>query len=256
MPREHVLDVDVHLLDALIGDDFKGRHRALAHFHVHHALVELAFAKLRAKFFARAVGLFPACVRPRDSAVLGCRAVPAEGGSKQIQHAFFGGLFGAIGNFVQFFLAHHVDGRFHQIADHGFHVAAHVADFGVLRRFHLHERAARQARKAARNFRLAHAGRPDHQNILGQNIFGHFGRKLLAAHAVAQGDGDGALCGGLPDDVFVELDDDFARRHARRTREEALRLRRARLPLPPGQDDLFVRLVAMNVCSSCLCRQR
>jgi hypothetical protein len=52
---EHVLDVDVHLLDALIGDDLKRRHGALAYFDLHHALVELAFAKLRAQLVARAI---------------------------------------------------------------------------------------------------------------------------------------------------------------------------------------------------------
>jgi hypothetical protein len=55
--REHVLDVDVHFLDALIGNDFKRGHRALAHFDFHQALIELAVAQLRAKFFPRAVGL-------------------------------------------------------------------------------------------------------------------------------------------------------------------------------------------------------
>ena len=57
--REHVLDVDVHFLDALIGNNFKCGHRTLADFHLHQALVELAVAKLRAEFFPRAVGDVP-----------------------------------------------------------------------------------------------------------------------------------------------------------------------------------------------------
>ena len=57
---EHVLDVDVHFLDALIGDDFEGRHRALADFHFHHALIELAFAQLGAEFIASTRDLFAA----------------------------------------------------------------------------------------------------------------------------------------------------------------------------------------------------
>jgi hypothetical protein len=36
---------------------------------------------------------------------------------------------------------------------------------------------------------------------------------LLAAPAVAQGDGHGALGGWLPDDVVVELGDDFLGGH-------------------------------------------
>ena len=55
---EHVLDVDVHLLHALIGDDFKGRHGALAHLEINHALIELPFAQLRAQLFAGALSLF------------------------------------------------------------------------------------------------------------------------------------------------------------------------------------------------------
>jgi len=47
--RKHVFDVDIHLLDALVGDDFKRRHGPLAYFYFHHALVQLAFAKLRAQ---------------------------------------------------------------------------------------------------------------------------------------------------------------------------------------------------------------
>ena len=51
-------DIDVHLLDALTGDDFERRHGAFTHFNIDHALIQLAFAKLRAKFFTRALVLF------------------------------------------------------------------------------------------------------------------------------------------------------------------------------------------------------
>ena len=51
---KHVFDVDVHFLHALIADDFKGGHGALAHFHFDHALVELAFAELGTKLVAAA----------------------------------------------------------------------------------------------------------------------------------------------------------------------------------------------------------
>ncbi len=120
-------------------------------------------------------------------------------------------MLGALGDLVQFFLAHHVDGRFHQIAHHGFHVATHVADLRVFGGFHFDEGATGQARQAPRNFRFSNSGGPDHQNIFGQNIFGHFRREFLAAHAIAQRHGYRAFCGGLPDNVFVQLDDNFAR---------------------------------------------
>src|SRR5229473_835264 len=56
---EHVLELaDVHLIDALVGDDFERGHGALADFEIHYALVQLAFAELNAKLFACALRLF------------------------------------------------------------------------------------------------------------------------------------------------------------------------------------------------------
>ena len=56
---------------------------------------------------------------------------------------------------------------------------------------------------------FSHAGRADHHDVFRDDrtceIFG----ELLAAPAVADGDGHGALGGGLADDVLVELGDDF-----------------------------------------------
>ena len=69
-----------------------------------------------------------------------------------------------------------------------------------------------QLGEAAREFGFADAGGADHEDVLGHHVFGHLGRKLLAAQAVAQRDGDGAFGVGLPDDVLIELADDFARR--------------------------------------------
>src|ERR1019366_8130700 len=40
---QHVFHVDVHLLDALVGDDLEGRHRFFADVEFDHALIELAF---------------------------------------------------------------------------------------------------------------------------------------------------------------------------------------------------------------------
>src|SRR5262249_40513967 len=52
---QHVLDVDVHLLDALIGDDFEVRHAALADVDLDGAVVKLAFSQLLAKLLAGAL---------------------------------------------------------------------------------------------------------------------------------------------------------------------------------------------------------
>src|SRR5256885_1729583 len=207
---KHVLDIDVHLLDALIGDNFERWHGAFADFEVDHALVEFAFAKLEAQLFARTLRLF--ALRGN----LGVRSA-AHGRrcrrKQEIEHAFFRGLLGTVGDFVEFFLADHVDGSLDEIANHRFHIASDVADFGVLGSFDLDKGAAGEACQAARDFRFSHAGGPNHQNVFGQNVFSDLRRKLLAADPVAQGHGDGALCGCLPDDVLIEFQDDFARRH-------------------------------------------
>ncbi len=52
---EHVLHIDVHVLDALVGNDLERRHRAFSNLEVDHPLIELAFAKLDAQFFSRAL---------------------------------------------------------------------------------------------------------------------------------------------------------------------------------------------------------
>ena len=119
---------------------------------------------------------------------------------------------GAVGDFVEALLAHHVDGDIHQVADHGFHVAAHVADLGELAGLHFQERRIGQLGQAARDFRFADAGGADHEDVLGHHLLGHFRGQFLAADAVAQGDGHGALGVGLADHVLVQLADDFARR--------------------------------------------
>ncbi len=61
-----------------------------------------------------------------------------------------------------------------------------------------------------RDLGLADAGRADHQDVLGQYLLAHRALELLAAPAVAERDGDGALGVGLADDEAVEFGDDFA----------------------------------------------
>ncbi len=205
---EHVLDIDVHLLDALAGDDFKGGHGALADFDFDQALVELGFAELGAEFVTGAIG---GVCGDRNGRGAGGIADRCNGREQQVEDALFGGLLGALGDFVELFLADHINGGFDQVAHHGLDIAADVADFGVLGGFDLRKRTAGQAREAAGDFRFADAGGADHQDVFGEDFFGHFGSELLAADTVAQSNGDGALGGGLADNVFVELDDDLAR---------------------------------------------
>src|SRR5260370_9195556 len=44
-------------------------------------------------------------------------------------------------------------------------------------------RSAREPREAPRDFRFSDAGGSNHQNVLWQNVFGNFGRELLAARS-------------------------------------------------------------------------
>src|SRR6267154_1753187 len=80
---EHVLQIYVHLLHALVGDDFERRHLPLAHFNVHHALVELSFTQLRAKLFTRTLIHF---ALGRSFAVRRSRRRRRRWRQQQIQH--------------------------------------------------------------------------------------------------------------------------------------------------------------------------
>src|SRR3712207_8952107 len=59
-----------------------------------------------------------------------------------------------------------------------------------------------------RSLRFPATGRSDHQDVLRRHLVAQLGRELLAAPAVAQSDGDGALGVVLADDVLVERGDD------------------------------------------------
>ena len=130
---------------------------------------------------------------------------------QQVEQPLFGVQLGLVGDVFQLFLAHHVDGDLDQVADHGLHVAAHVADLGELRGLDLHEWRVGQLRQAAGDLGLAHAGGAHHDDVLGNDFFRQFGRELLAAHAIAQGDGDRAFGLVLADDILVEFAHDLAR---------------------------------------------
>ena len=97
-----------------------------------------------------------------------------------------------------------------QIADDLIDVAADIADLGELGRFDLDEGRACELGEAARDLGLADAGRADHQDVLGQDLLAQLIVELLAAPAVAQRNGDGALGVALADDVAVELGNDLA----------------------------------------------
>src|SRR5690606_35232930 len=106
-----------------------------------------------------------------------------------------------------------LDRDFDQIADDGVDVAPHVADLGEFGGLDLDERGIGQLGQAAGNFCLAHAGGPDHQDVLGDDFVAQGLGHLLAAPTVAQRNGYGAFGAVLPDNVLVEFRDDFAGGH-------------------------------------------
>ena len=67
-----------------------------------------------------------------------------------------------------------------------------------------------EPRQAARDLGLADAGRPDHQDVLGQHLLAQLVVELQPPPAVAQRDRDRALGVVLADDEAVELGDDLA----------------------------------------------
>ena len=216
---QHVFHVDVHLFDALVGDDLEGGKGLLADVEFHHALVELAFAQLLAQFLAGAGAgspassgslprlnpMLPSCGRAR-------RDLRRHRRQQQVEQTLFGVQFGFVGNILELLLANHVDGDFDQVADHRFHIASHVAHLGELRGFDLQERRVGQLGQAAGDLGLAHAGRAHHDDVLGNDFFRQLGRQLLPPHAIAQGDRDGAFGLVLADHVLVEFAHDLARR--------------------------------------------
>ena len=105
----------------------------------------------------------------------------------------------------------HIDGQFGQVANDGFHIAPDIADLGELRRFDLDEGGFGQLGQPSGDFRLAHAGRADHDDVLRHHLVAEVGRDLLTAPAVAKGDGDHPLGILLPDDVAIQLLDDLTR---------------------------------------------
>ncbi len=119
--RKEILQVDVHLFHAQIRGDFEGR-IAIAHIQFHHTVVQLSGPQHLPHFLA--------CLRV---------ALQLFGRRRQqkVQQLLFGIRFGAVSDFIQSFLAHHINGGFHKVTDHGFDIPANIAHFREFTRFHL-----------------------------------------------------------------------------------------------------------------------
>ena len=171
---KHALELLRHLLHA-------GRCHDLhtggdgANFDFDLAIVELAFPQHFPEALAR-VGV-ARCRVARES---GLR--PRQ---QRIQNTVFGGISSARTHLGHCLFTGHLDGDLHQIADDRVNLAADIADLRELGGLHLDERRPRQAGQPARDLGLAHAGRPDHENVLRRDLGSEALGNLLAPPAIS-----------------------------------------------------------------------
>ena len=199
---EHALDLRGELLHARRREDLHLRARC-GDLDVDLLFVELAFAQPLAEFLARGA-LLAAALLEADA---------PGGGYQRVQNPLFRSLLGARAHALHCVLARLLDADLHQVAHDGVDVAPHVSHLRELRRLHLDERSIREPRQAPRDLGLADAGRTDHQDVLRRDFLAQRLCHLQAPPAVAQRDRHGALGSSLPDDVLVQLVDDFLRLH-------------------------------------------
>ena len=139
-------------------------------------------------------------------------ALGAGPGQQKIKQAFLGLGFGFGAHAFVFLVAHQFDAQVQQIADHGFHVAAHIAHFGIFGGFHLDEGRAGQFGQPPGYFGLAHAGGAHEDNVLGRYLVAQGRIEALAPPAVAHRHGHHTLGLVLAYDVFVKLGHNLAGR--------------------------------------------
>ena len=126
---EHVLQVHVHLLDSLAGEDLERGEAPLRHLDLHRAGLEGARAELLPE-------LLPGGAKRIPGRVGGFRAL-GNGGwpwgrEQEVEHPLLGLGGRALPHLGELLAAHHVDGRLHEVADDRVHVPADVADLGEL----------------------------------------------------------------------------------------------------------------------------
>ena len=179
----------------------------VAHLDLDGAVIEPTRSQLLSQPLAGALG------RIGQAGHGGIDLGPRSRRQQQVEQAIFGSLPGLRPQLFEALVAHHRNRQLHQVTDHRLDVAPDVADLGELGGFDLDEGRLGQTRQPARDLGLAHAGGPDHQDVLRRDVVGQILGQLLAPHPVAQRNGHRTLGFVLADHVFVEFDDDLARRH-------------------------------------------
>ena len=182
--REHRTDLLGHVFHARRPHDFHAG-RGICDVDFDFLVVERAFAQTLAERLARGVAAVVARLRPARRRA---EADLARGRQQDVEDA----VFGASSAFVRTFCISAsrvcLTRDFDQVADDAVDVAADVADFGELGRFDLDERRVGELGEAPRDFGLADAGRPDHQDVLRRDFLAQRLGDLLTAPAVAQRD--------------------------------------------------------------------
>jgi len=166
-------------------------------------VVELAFAQHLAEFLPRG----------RVGRLHVVEVHFARGRQQHVEHAFFGRIDGTIPHLSRFRFTGLLDRCFCEIADDGIDVPTDIAYFGELGCLDFDERCIGEPRQPPRDLRLADASRSDHEDILRRDFLPQRLGDLLASPAIAHGDGHRALGRVLPDDMLVELVNDFRRSH-------------------------------------------
>ena len=116
---------------------------------------------------------------------------------------------GLLGDDLHPLRPHDGHGAFHEVADDGIHIAAHIAHFGEFRRFHLYERRVDQFGQTAGDLGFPHAGGADHDDVFRNDVVSEGGVDIFPTVTVAQSDGHAFFGVGLPDDIFIQFHNDL-----------------------------------------------
>src|SRR5450631_1142306 len=203
---EHALQLLGHLLHPRGRHDFHAQ-RARAHLDLDLAIVEFAFAQHFSETLPRI-----AVARPE----IGCR--PRSARQERIENALLGGIRRAMAHFRNLFFSGHFNGDVDKIAYDRVHFSTNITYFCEFSGLNLDERSLGEPRQPPRDLGLSDARGADHENVLRGDLGAQIFRHLTAPPAIAQGNGDGTFGRFLPDDVLVELLDDFTRSHLRHGR--------------------------------------
>ena len=143
-----------------------------------------------------------------------------HGAGDHFHQTVFRRLRGEIVHLLGLLLFDDADTGFGEVADDGFHIAAHITHLCKLGGLDLDKRRLDQFGQAPRYLGFAHAGRAHHEDVFGRDLFADLLGQLHAAVAVAKRHGHGALGLILTHDIAIQFLDDFSGRpciHAQTT---------------------------------------